>query len=219
MGLGCRPPGLRNTNPQVVQTKPETKPFDPNAPRAPDSEGPSPEGLIARQALQNLANAKTYRAVMIIPTPSGTVKANADVNRDQGIMGHLEVPAPQGILSSSIYIAGPTILFREGTQSWSDISTTEDGRRLVNLFQNALAPNGTDVTRIVSDNTRTIEKKEDASGCMLYTLSQVDSEAQRIPFQICVRNDIPSYLTLQTSAGLLTITYSDVNGAVEVKHP
>jgi len=221
LGLGCRkPPNQNANNPQVIPTKTETsKPFDPDAPRPFDQEGPSAEGLTARQALKNLSVAQTYRAVMIIPTASGTVKASADVNREQGILGKLEVPGPQGTLSSEIYISGATVLFRQNTSTWTDISNSDEGRQLTNLFQNALAPNGTDVARIVSDNTRTIETKEDATGCMLYTLSQVNEQGKRQPYQICIRNDIPSYLSLQTTAGVLTVTYTDVNGSVNVQRP
>lgn len=222
MGLGCRRPGTARQpiNTQVIPTAKESpKPFDPNAPRPTDTEGPSTEGLLARKALQNLALAKTYRANMVVPTPSGTVKASADVNRDQGIMGRLEVPSNQGMLSSEIYISGQTVLFRQGTTTWSNISNSNEGRQFVTLFQNALAPNGTDVSRIVSDNTRTIEVKEDASGCMLYTLSQVNAAGKRNPYQICIRNDIPTYLSLETTAGILTINYTDVNGSVEIKRP
>ncbi|GEM_PF-1564119 len=222
MGLGCSNPATRNAqnNPQIVPTEvKQTNTFDPNAPRPIDMEGPSPEGMIARQALQNLATAKSYRTTMVVPTASGTVTASADVNREQGIMGNLVVPSAQGQLTSDIYISGETVLFRQGDSAWSDISKSEDGKQLTNLFQNALAPNGTDVTRIVSDNTRTIETKEDASGCTLYTLSQVNEAGKRIPYQICIRNDIPSFLSLQTPAGVLTISYTDVNTNVEVKRP
>lgn len=156
---------------------------------------------------------------MVIPTASGTVKASADVNREQGIMGRLEVPSPQGTLSSQIYMSGGTILFRQNTSTWSDISKTTEGEQFTQLFQNALAPNGTDVSRIVSDNTRTVETKEDATGCTLYTLSQVNESGKRMPYQICLRNDLPSYISLQTTAGLLTVSYTDINGNVEIRRP
>ena len=97
---------------------------------------------------------------MIIPTASGTVKATADVNREQGILGRLEVPGPQGTLTSELFIANGTILFRQNTSEWSDITKTEEERQLTTLFENALAPDGTDVSQIVSDNTRTVEVKE-----------------------------------------------------------
>ncbi|MCE9585807.1 hypothetical protein K8R04_00625 [Candidatus Uhrbacteria bacterium] len=220
-GFGCRRPGSDvPTNTQVVPVvKEPVKAFDPNAPRPVDSEGPSTEGLLARQALKNLSTAKTYRTTMIIPTASGTVKASADVNREQGIMGRLEVPSAQGALSSEIFISNGTVLFRQNTSTWSDISKTEEGRQFTTLFENALAPDGTDVSRIVSDNTRTVEVKEDATGCTLYTLSQVNESGKRIPYQICLRNDLPSYLSIQTAAGVLTVTYTDVNGQVVVKRP
>jgi|SRR5688572_23247182 len=222
VGFGCRRPGtdVNSGNTQVIPTKTETaKPFDPNAPRPVDQEGPSPEGLLARQALRNLAAAKTYRTTMIIPTASGTMKASADVNREQGIMGKLEVPSAQGTLSSEIYISGETVFFRQNTTTWTNISNTDEGRQFTRLFENALAPNGTDVSRIVADNTRTIETKEDATGCTLYVLSQVNAEGKRIPYKICLRNDIPSYLSLNTSAGILTVSYTDVNGPVTVTRP
>lgn len=221
VGFGCRRPVVNTTvNTQVVPVKTETvTPFDPNAPRPVDHEGPSPEGLLARQALKNLSTAKTYRTTMIITTASGTVRASADVNREQGILGRLEIPNTQGMLSSEISISGKTVFFRQNTSTWSDISKTEEGQQLTDLFQNALTPNGTDVSLIVSDNTRTVETKEDASGCTLYTLSQVNEEGKRVPYQICIRNDLPSYLSLQTTAGVLTTTYTDINGLVEVKRP
>ncbi|QQR60581.1 hypothetical protein IPH19_04190 [Candidatus Uhrbacteria bacterium] len=222
LGLGCRRPGtnINPANTQVIPTKTETAtPFDPNAPRPVDQEGPSPEGILARQALKNLSVAKTYRTTMIIPTASGTVKASADVNRDQGILGKLEVPSAQGTLSSEIYIAGETVFFRQNTTTWSNISNTNEGRQFTTLFQNALAPDGTDVSRIVSDNTRTVETKEDATGCTLYTLNQVNAAGKRVPYKICLRNDLPSYLSLQTTAGVLTVTYTDINGPVVVQRP
>jgi len=220
-GFGCRRPGTKPpTNTQIVPVAKEpTKPFDPNAPRPFDQEGPSVEGLLARQALTNLSTAKSYRTTMIIPTASGTVKATADVNREQGILGRLEVPSAQGTLSSEIFIANGTILFRQNTSTWTDITDSTEGKQFTTLFENALAPNGTNVSQIVSDNTRTVEVKEDATGCTLYTLSQVNESGKRIPYKICLRNDLPSYITIQTTAGLLTVSYTDINGQVIVKRP
>ena len=221
VGFGCRRPGVNTaSNTQVIPVKTETvTPFDPNTPRPVDQQGPSPEGLLARQALKNLSIAKTYRTTMIIPTASGTVKASADVNREQGVMGRLEIPNAQGMLSSDIYISGETIFFRQNTSTWTDISKTEEGKQFTTLFQNAIAPNEADISLIVSDNTRTIEIKEDASGCKLYVLNQVDETGTRVPYQICIRNDLPSYISIQTAAGILTTTYTDINGLVEIKRP
>lgn len=222
LGLGCRRPGTNtnSANTQVIpKTTEATKPFDPNAPRPVDNEGPSPEGVLARVALKNLSIAKTYRASMVIPTASGTVKASADVNRDQGIMGKLEVPSAQGTLTSEIYISGETVFFRQNTSTWTNISGTDEGKQFTTLFENALAPNGTDVSRIVADNTRTISTSEDATGCTLYTLSQVNANGKRIPYKICLRNDLPSYISLQTTAGVLTISYTDINGQVQIQRP
>ncbi len=221
-GFGCRPPNAQQAAaPSTVSgtPTPSTPTFDPNAPWPKDSEGPSAEGLIARQALRNLAIAKTYRADMEVPTTQGTVKASADVNKDQGILGRLEVPTPQGQLISEVYISGQVILFRQGTTTWSDISKTPDGTSLSNLFQNALAPNGTDVSAIVANSARTVDISDDPQGCKRYTLTQVADDGQRFPYRICIKNDLPVYLTLATGAGNMTISYKDINGAVEVKKP
>lgn len=220
-GFGCRNPGtIAPTTTQVIPTKIEpTVKVDPNAPHPIDQEGPSPEGLIARQALKNLSLAKTYRTSMVVPTTTGIIKTTASVNREQGLLGRLEIPSAQGIVSSEIYISGDTILFRENTSTWENISTTEEGKQFTNLFKNALAPESSDISLIVSDNTRTIETKDDPSGCKLYVLSQVNEAGERIPYEICIRNDIPSYISIQTAAGTLTTAFTDVNSRVEIRRP
>jgi len=222
MGLGCRPPvnnrPIKTTfNDPIPQEAPV--PFDPNAPLPKDNESPSAEGLMARNALQNLALAKTYRAKMTIPTSDGNIVSTIDVNRDQGLMGKMEMPNNGETLVAEIYISKDETLFRQGNTSWTNILETEEGRPLTELIQSSLASDEKNISRIVSDNTRTVEVKEDPSGCTLYTLSQVNSAGERLPYKICIKNDLPMYLTMNTDKGALRIDYSEINTSIEIKKP
>ncbi len=226
LGFGCRPPAT--PEPIAIQNAPIATeevavptPTDSNTnePHVIDQEGPSAEGLIARQALKNLSLAKTYRTTMTVPTANGIMKTSASINRDQGMLGRLEIPTGQEVKSAEIYIANNVILFRENNGSWNDISTTEEGKQFTSLFSNVLTPNSPDTSLVISDNARTVEIKDDPSGCKLYVLSQVNEAGERVPYNICIKNDIPTYVSIQTAVGILTTTYTDINGSVDIQRP
>lgn len=221
-GLGCRRP-VSQTPPRAAvndfDLQAPAPSLDENTPPIKDTEGPSAEGLIARNALQNLALARSYRATMTIPTNTDNVKAFISVNREQGITGRMEIPNNGTTLISEIYITKDESLFRQGTSAWTDVKQTDEGKTLEELVQSTLAPEGKNITRIVSDNTRTVSVIEDASGCMLYTLSQVNSAGERLPYKICIKNDLPTYLTINSDKGAIRIDYTDINSSIEIIKP
>lgn len=234
MGFGCRAPGQRfgtgipsvdepqNTAPERVVPRPEDyeerpQPTAPVVTDFPRDDTPSEEVLYLRQVFQSLGLANSYRAEMFIPSPAGKVLMEIFYNRDSGIYGKIHAPESQGGSVTEVYIDGDTILFRDETGAWSDITGTQEASDLVGAFSNAVAPTNSP-SRTISTKAE-ISIDDSVEDCRLYNVKQYVGGGGYENFSVCTYADLPKRIELQTGTDIIKIEYYDIDGDVKVYKP
>lgn len=213
-GWGCRKP---------VKTEPIPNAVAPSNAPAPNTE-PTPQGisrdvLYARQVLRNLSEARAFRAAMVVPSAGGIINTNLDYNRASGLIGRITIPTSDGPQTAELYANEGDIWFKQGTSSWIDVSNTAEGKNFNAIFQKAFGYQG-QYQSTVAENAQLISKDEDANaGCTRHAFTQITNTGAAQKFTLCVKQDIPVYLTIDGPYGQIEIRYRDVNGNVEVKKP
>ena len=219
-GFGCK-----STDKPSDQVPNAVSPVDSGAKASvpvvnPTPVGVSPDVLYARQVLRNLSQANTFRASMIVPTATGRVSTNLDYNRDGGLYGSIEIPGENGTTQSANLFANDTeIYFRQGTSSWQNLSNTEDGKNFQAVFQNAFNYQNRYQSTVADTATLTSKTDDPAAGCSRYAFTQPTGNGGTQTFTLCVKADLPVYLTIDGPFGQIEVRYRDINGKVDVKRP
>lgn len=231
MGLGCKRPGTLNrplpqnpglraedskkiVDPSIFEEREQPKP---PLVAIPKNEPIGPEITYLQQVLRNLSLADSFRANMIIPAAGGPANASIAFKKSVGLYGTIEGQADSGKNKAEVFINQTDALYRSQGQTWIDMSGTEDGRKLAQLFATALL-NQTSAGSILSSNASFLGAEETAEDCKRYDINQKINEAeQRI--SVCVRADLPTSIIVKGPAGELKVEYSDINGSVDVFRP
>ena len=219
-GFGCK-----NTDKPADQIPNAVSPVDANGRASvpvPETApvGVSQDVLYARQVLRNLSQANTFRANMNVPTANGRVATNLDYSRTGGLYGSIEIPDTNGGTQNANLFANDTeIWFRQGTSSWQNLSNTEDGKNFQAVFQNAFNYQNRYQSTVADTATLTSKTDDPSAGCTRYAFSQPTGNGGTQAFTLCVKADLPVYLTIDGPFGQIEVRYRDINGKVDVKKP
>jgi len=167
-----------------------------------------------------LSQAKTFRAVMNVPTANGQVATSLDYNRDSGLYGTIQIPSAGGAAqSANLYASDKEIWFRQGTSTWQNLTNTQDGKNFQAVFQNAFNYQDRYQSTVADTATLTSKTDDPSAGCSRYAFTQPTGNGGTQTFTLCVSKDLPVYLTIDGPFGQIEVHYKDVNGNVEVKRP
>ena len=183
--------------------------------RQPDVEWKNDPNLIrVRAAMSQLNQSDTYRATLHL---GGTgVIGDIAYNRKYGIYGTLTT---QHGVNVDIAIQGNRVAVRDSTSTWQDVSDTPEGDQVQNLFSSLLNQQKNEVA-FPTGNARYASQEDDQTrGCHMYHFRQFMGDRGFQPLQVCLKDGLPSYFSLQTADGLVEIEYRDVDKPVEVFFP
>ncbi|MEI7512648.1 MAG: hypothetical protein WCK01_04290 [Candidatus Uhrbacteria bacterium] len=182
--------------------------------------GVSPDVLYARQVLRNLSQANSFRASMKVPTANGRVATNLEYSRTGGLSGSIEIPGDNGATQTANLFANDSeIWFRQGTTTWQNLSNTEDGKNFQAVFQNAFNYQNRYQSTVADTATLTSKTDDPVEACSRYAFNQPTGNGGTQTFTLCVKADLPVYLTIDGPFGQIEVHYRDINGNVEVKRP
>lgn len=214
-GFGCRKPDA--TQPPVPNAATPSNLPTPASEATP--QGVSRDVLYARQVLRNLSESRAFRAAMVVPSANGVINTNLDYNRLTGLIGRVTIPTADGPQTAELYANEGEIWFKQGTSTWVDVSNTNEGKNFNAIFQSAFGYQG-QFQSTVADNARLLSKDEDQNaGCTRHAFTQTVNTGAEQRFTLCVKQDIPVYLTIEGPYGQIEIQYRDVNGSVIVQKP
>ncbi len=215
-GFGCK-----KAEPAQAPVPNAAAPVNSANPAVPEAAaGVSRDVLYARQVLRNLSQAKSFHASLIVPSASGRINTTLDFNRLTGMLGRIDVTATDGATQTAqLFASEAEIWFRQGTSTWVDLTKTDDGKRFQAVFANAFSYSD-QYQSTVSDTAALVAKTEDrAAGCQRQAFTQKLNDGSTQAFTLCVKQDLPVYLTIDGPFGQIEVHYKDINGSVEVKRP
>lgn len=226
LGFGCKEPNYngtvatnwrgviqdppKNAQPTPVAPVQDTKPFYDIVTPTP------PEVTILRQAMRNLASAKSFKATIILPPSEGQsspIQALLVFNRDRGFRGVINV-TPE--LKSEIQVINEQVYFRANTSSWQNVSDTPDGLRLRAFFQVAFPKKEGAKQVLVSDSARIEDVRDDKSGCRQYTYTEVVPGGDIVKTVTCIKDNFPTFIINEYAEGNTEVRYSDINQPVDI---
>lgn len=227
-GFGCKEPGY-NQHPaanwrgviQDTTPKPNTRPPASRPPTANkrlyDNERPlPPEVPILRQALRNLAGARSFRASLTLPPAEGQsqpTKGEVSFHRDHGLRGSIVVTPD---ITSQLLIKDNRVYFRANTSTWQNITNTAEADRLQQFFLVAFPSEVRTNQVLVSDSARILEVTDDPAGCKRYTFDEVMPNGEREQTILCIKNNLPTYIINQYVEGSTEVRYSNINEDVAI---
>lgn len=220
-GFGCKkqatpaPIGLfqKPTN-ESAQTKPWAP--DPNAPRDLDNQI-IPEIEYLRQVMRNFTLVNSFRAKITSPFDDGIMVAQMEAEKGHGIHAFLHLP---NNMSNELYLVGDAVYVRNGTSTWQTHRNTEEATRLQLMFAQALfAGQNTTSSKFISDSSRIVSVKDTEKGCKEYAFTQYIKNGSKTTLSLCVKNDLPSIMTVPTTGGDMVIEYSDYNQSFNIQAP
>lgn len=226
-GFGCISPqqkleakikAIQEKQTATTEDASTTQTLDPN--RVIDNEPhPSSEILYLQQVMRSLGKAETFRSTINVPVDGGTADLSVDFNREIGMFGRMRITIDGDLSISDVFFSDSASYFRVNTSTWTNITDTKQGDVVKALFEGATSQNF-NANGFVSPYAQIQEKTEDDSGCTLYAFKQYNEQKARVElYQICVKNDLPTFIITETPFGPQTVTYSDINGFVDVQHP
>lgn len=178
---------------------------------------PPPQIILLQRATYNLSLAKSFKASLHMPLGDKAVDGDLEFDQQNGLHGILHLPDGA---SSELFVKDDEILFRSNTSTWQDYSQNAEGQQMADVFRQALSFRQSTSTPLVRDAARLLKTEPHASGCQLYVIEQYDPEAsERENFQICLANDLPSFI-IRDAGGLTTeIHYRDFNQPMPIQRP
>ncbi len=170
-----------------------------------------------RTVMRNFSQVRSFRASLKIPI--GTSFATGQLESEGTKMhGKLQLPGP---VTTELYLIEKDIWFRSGTSSWENLAGTAEGEQTANLLRNTFSLGGSSSpTSTIAENAVVTQITEDPSGCKLYVLNQPSQEGGVETIALCVKNDLPNFLSAQTPDGkTVEVRYWDYNRAFNLYAP
>lgn len=174
------------------------------------------EIVYLRQVLKNFANADSFRANMTFPSSDGITTGEIEYAKGKGLHGVLHIP---GNNQTEVYLIGQDVFFRSNTSSWLNLVGTTEGTRTSLLFLSAFSIGSNASSTYISDSARIIDVKEQPSGCKMYNFTQYTVSATKETLHICVKDNLPTFVSVDTKNGGIDTSYRDYNTAIDIVSP
>ncbi len=200
-----RKPSTDKTAATVTSTQNKTQPV--TAPTKKD-----PDITYLQKVMENFDAANSFRATLSIPIKDGTATGSVELSRATGLHGKLAMPTN---ITTEIYLVGSDIFFRANTSTWENLTNTEEGKQLAELFRIAFSVDGSGSTAI-PDTAQIMGTGRDPSGCKLYVYTEPDRNGSN---QICVKDDLPVRVVSQMDYGNVEVYYRDFNQPITITAP
>lgn len=170
-----------------------------------------------RTVMRNFSQVRSFRASLKIPIGTGFATGQLE-SEGTKMHGKLQLPGP---VMTELYLIDRDIWFRSGTSSWENLAGTAEGEQTANLLRNTFSLGGSaSPTSTIAENAVVTNITEDPSGCKLYVLNQPSQEGGNETIALCVKNDLPNFLSAQTPDGkTVEVRYWDYNRAFNLYAP
>lgn len=176
----------------------------------------APELPLLRQALSNLANAKSFKATLTLPPAEGQTtptQGQLVFDRAKGFRGTITIN-PQ--VKSEVLVVDNQIYFRANTTTWQTITYTPDGDRLQAFFRVAFLDPNRPIKLLVSDSAKVLETKDDPRGCRRYVYTEALPSGDTAKTSLCIQDNFPVSIINEYAEGNTEVTYSDINQPVDI---
>ncbi len=225
-GFGCKEPAYQAnqaTNWRGIIQDPSPRPrVTPTAPPKQTQklfDSVQPEALelpVLRQALSNLANAKSFKATLTLPPAEGQttpIQGQLVFDRAKGFRGTITIN-PQ--VKSEVLVVDDQIYFRANTSTWQTITYTPDGDRLQAFFQVAFLDPNRPIKLLVSDSAKVLENMDDPRGCRRYVYTEALPSGDTAKTSLCIKDTFPISIINEYAEGNTEVSYSDINQPVDI---
>ena len=212
MGFGCRNRPLQNylvpgqasaPSAPIISTVPYIK-------KSTGDKKASPEIVLLRQVLSNLAKASSYHSHINSPMNNGNITAELFYSTQNGIQAVLHTDGGD----SQLYVHGPAVFVKYVTSTWQDVSHSDEGTSARTQLNQSLLVNTDGTSKLLlRDSAKVLSTTEDPSGCKLYVVEQKYYSPTTITqhFEICVQNTYPIRIKSVSADGTVEITYDHFN--------
>lgn len=167
-----------------------------------------------RRVVENLSHATSFRAHLILPTTNGSATGELEYQKDEGFHGTLQLP---GSIMTELYAIGPDLWFRTHDSVWTNLKDTPQGAQTAETFRGAFTFGDVTSTLFLND-MKLVETTTDRDGCERYVFER-GAAPNNETMQICVKNNLPVYISSVTSDAKFEIRYRDFGQKISLKAP
>lgn len=220
-GFGCKPgwnDPFAAQRGQRVSGSPAQLAFMPavmqEAPKANEAELAVKE---VRSALQQLANAPSFRSSLKLPSANGMTTAVLEYAKGQGMHGTLQAPGP---VTAEVYALGSKIYYRAQSGAWEDLSGTEQGKLLTDQLQQTITLTENDGDLPLKEASQIVEMSMDRSGCRLVVFRPLTAVDPKETVSVCIKQGYPTFISAQgETAGVVEARYWDFGTDIRFTAP
>ncbi len=167
-------------------------------------------------AQKNFHDAKSFKAKFTLPTTQGVVKGNLLYVKPDRFQGTMQIAGGD---ATDMVVVADNLYMRVGSQPWLDVSGSKVSKQTITDMRTAVGSNkvldqGQLENLVIIANTW-----DQLKSCDLFTLRLKDSKPELPNISICVKNDFPFYLEIETPQGIMHVDYYDFNSVFLIERP
>ncbi len=170
-----------------------------------------------REALRAFQTVKTVRAKLSLTSKDGLTTGQIDIVKPDRFHGTLHVPKQTD--TSEVIGVASTLYLRLPDGSWTAVNTPKVAKALNDAFRSAVDGDQSIIQKALPDDTVVSKQEDTIKNCTRYRADLKTSEGQTTNISLCVAQNLPRVIELQTSNGQATVEYFDYNKLFTIERP